>query len=180
VAYHDQQRKQLLTIAREAVLSAAQGRALPPVEVEDQELQQPRGAFVTLKHDGALRGCIGFVQPLYPLHETVARAAAAAATQDPRFLPVQLAEVPGLSLEISVLTPPQPVEHPDHIEVGRHGLVVRMGSRSGLLLPQVPSEYGWDRDEFLAHTCLKAGLPTDAWRSGAEILCFEAEVFGEE
>ncbi len=178
--YDDDQRRQLLGIAHAAVAAAARGHDYQPPQPADPDLQADRAAFVTLKRGGQLRGCIGFVQALYPLYETIARAAAAAAVEDPRFPPVRPAEVPSLSFEISVLTPPVPVSSIEDIEVGRHGLIARLGHRSGLLLPQVPVECGWGRDEFLGHTCLKAGLPANAWQNGADLFCFEAEVFGEE
>jgi len=180
MAYSDEQRLQLLEIARKAVGAAARRVPYRPEAPGDEDLRQMRGAFVTLKERGELRGCIGYVEPKYPLYETVARAAAAAAVSDPRFPPVAPYEVDALRLEISVLSPMQPVTDVNDIEVGRHGLVVRQGPCSGLLLPQVPGEWGWDREQFLAHTCLKAGLPTQAWQEGAELFCFEAEVFSEE
>jgi len=180
MAYSDQQRQELLLTARLAVGAAARGRSQEPPAPPDPALAELRGAFVTLKQAGRLRGCIGYLDPRFPLYQTVARAAAAAAIGDPRFPPVAPDELDSLSVEISVLTPLQPVDRVEDIRVGCHGLVVRQGGRSGLLLPQVPLEWGWDREQFLAHTCLKAGLPEDAWQNGAELLCFEAEVFEEE
>lgn len=152
------------------------GKDYPPLAPE------PRGAFVTLKtREGDLRGCIGTILPVGPLDETVARMAVAAAVEDPRFPAVRASELPGLLFEISALTLPQPVPDPARIEVGRHGLIVTRGSRKGLLLPQVAPEWGWDREEFLKHTCLKAGLPEEAWRDPQTRLeWFEAEVWGEE
>jgi len=115
-----------------------------------------------------------------PLLETVREAARAAAFHDPRFPPLRSSELPEIRLEISVLSRPRPVSDLGEIRVGRHGLIVRRGSRSGLLLPQVAEEYGWDRETFLSHTCVKAGLPEDSWReAGTEIEIFGAEVFGE-
>ena len=151
---------------------------LPPAE---GALGEPRGAFVTLhgRRDGELRGCIGMMQAERPLVETVARMAVAAATQDGRFPPVTAGELPGLRIEISALGPLRPIR-PDEVEVGRHGLLIGLGGRRGVLLPQVPVEQGWDRETFLAHTCWKAGLPEDAWqRADVELLGFTADVFGE-
>jgi AmmeMemoRadiSam system protein A len=138
-----------------------------------------RGSFVTLKVGGSLRGCIGYPLPLKPLAETVVEMAIAAATQDFRFAPLRFEELDRLEVEISVLTLPRPVKDPAEVEVGRHGIIISKGHNRGLLLPQVPTEYGWDRETFLDHGCLKAGLPEDAWRKGAKVEVFEAQVFSE-
>ena len=172
-------RHDLLAIAREAIAARLAGRLyLPPAPVG--ALAAPRGAFVTLRRrDGELRGCIGRMATDDPLTLTVAEMAAAAATEDGRFEPVSAAELPRLVVEISVLGEMRPIR-PEDVEVGVHGLLVRCGSRRGVLLPQVPLEHGWDREAFLGHTCRKAGLPADAWRGGAcEWLAFTASVFGE-
>ena len=137
-----------------------------------------RGAFTTLHLNGKLRGCIGYVVPTHSLYRTVAETARAAAFDDPRFSPVTADEAADLEIEISVLSPLRPIR-PEEIVVGRHGLVIRKGFRRGLLLPQVPVEWGWDRETFLAQTCKKAGLALDAWEQGAEIQAFTAEVFGD-
>lgn len=127
-----------------------------------------------------MRGCIGFVTAERPLLAAVEEAAQAAAFQDPRFPPLTRQELGEVHLEISVLSQPRPVSDVREIEVGRHGLIVRRGLRSGLLLPQVATEYGWDRETLLQHTCRKAGLPDDCWReSGTALELFSAEVFGE-
>jgi AmmeMemoRadiSam system protein A len=131
------------------------------------------------RSDGELRGCIGYVEAVRPLHEAVAEAARLAATEDHRFEPVGRSELEHLHVEISVLTPLSPTSA-DEVVVGTHGLVVRHGGRSGLLLPQVPVEQGWDREAFLDHACRKAGLPAGTWkRPDAELLSFGAEVFGD-
>jgi AmmeMemoRadiSam system protein A len=158
----------------------AGGRHAPPEP--SPALREKRGAFVTLheRSTGDLRGCIGYIEPLFPLAETVTRAALAAALHDRRFAPVTAAELPGLVIEISVLSPPQPIR-PDAIVVGRHGLIISAGGRSGLLLPQVATELGWDAETFLDQTCRKAGLPAGTWRRPeTELLGFTATVFGEE
>ena len=134
---------------------------------------------MTLHRDGDLRGCIGRIDAPDPLAEVVAECAVSAAIRDPRFPAVTHEELPLLDVEISILTPLERVNDASEIAVGRHGLVIRQGFQNGLLLPQVATEWGWDRDTFLAQTCRKAGLPPDAWRRGAEIFKFEAEVFGE-
>ena len=168
----------LLELAHRAVEAVLDGRELdltPPSE----HLGQPRGAFTTLHIGEQLRGCVGYVVANYSVWRTVAETAVAAAFYDTRFYPVTSDEAPKLTIEISVLSPPFPVR-PDQVEIGRHGLIIGMGGRRGLLLPQVPVEHGWDRETFLAQTCLKAGLPTDAWQLGAQIEAFTAEVFAEE
>lgn len=146
----------------------------PPSELLAREL----GAFVTLKRGGQLRGCIGNIVGQGPLYLTVWNMARAAAFEDPRFPPLSRAELDGLELEISILGPIERCPDPELIEVGRHGLIMRQGLRQGLLLPQVPVEWGWDRLQFLAQTCRKAGLPANAWQApSTEIYWFEAEYF---
>jgi AmmeMemoRadiSam system protein A len=138
--------------------------------------------FVTWKRGGRLRGCIGTVEPVRPLWADVETNAVHALLEDPRFEPATPDELRLLELEISVLTPFVPVSDPPRdVKVGVHGLLVERGRSRGLLLPQVPVEWGWDVPTFLAHTCLKAGLPEDAWRDGrTRVSTFTAEVFGEE
>jgi len=173
------QQRFLLRIAREAVRAAAED--LPPAQYEsdDPALRRPTGVFVTLRHpDGELRGCIGYVQSHRPLIQTVALAAASAASRDPRFLPVQPEEVDSLHIEISLLSTPVTVNGPEQVEVGIHGLIVSEGMTRGLLLPQVAVEHGWDAGQFLTETCRKANLPGDAWRKGkVRIEAFKADVF---
>jgi AmmeMemoRadiSam system protein A len=142
-------------------------------------LKEQRGAFVTLTVDGDLRGCIGYPLPQKPLDETIIEMAVAAATQDTRFEPLAANELKKLKIEISVLGLPEPVKEPAEVRVGSHGIIVSKGFHRGLLLPQVPVEYGWDREAYLDHGCLKAGLPPDAWRKGAKIEVFTAQVFSE-
>jgi AmmeMemoRadiSam system protein A len=176
-------RRELLHLARRAVTTyLAEGRVLRKGRDYSPVAEEPRGAFVTLHtRQGELRGCIGTILPAGPLDETVCRMAVAAAVEDPRFPPVTLGEAPSLRFEISALTVPEPVPDPAAIQVGRHGLIASRGGRKGLLLPQVAPEWGWDRREFLEHTCRKAGLPPDAWKDPATRLeWFEAEVWGEE
>ncbi len=141
-------------------------------------LEELRGAFVTLKKNGTLRGCIGHIQGDRPLAATIREMALAAAFRDPRFPPLQAAELDGLELEISVLTPLQLIDNPEEIQVGVHGIYLECQGQAGLLLPQVASEYGWNREEFLDHTCLKAGLAPGCWRfSGARVYIFAADIF---
>ncbi len=173
------ERTALLRFARHTIVAHLKGGP-PPPPVPLGDPRDHSGAFVTLHAGGELRGCIGYPGANDPLDEVVGRCAIAAATEDPRFPPLSADELPGLELEISVLTPIRPVDDLTEIEVGRDGLVAQDGFRRGLLLPQVATEHQWDRETFLSHTCLKAGLRPDAWRTGAKISRFQAEVFSEE
>ncbi len=176
--YSPSERELLLRLAHRSIEAAVEERELEVFPPSDH-LAQCRGAFTTLHLHGRLRGCIGYVFPTSPLYRTVAETARAAALDDPRFHPVAAEEVTALKVEISVLSPLWPIA-PEEIVIGKHGLVVSQGSRRGLLLPQVPVEWNWEAQTFLAQTCLKAGLAHDAWRYGAELQAFTAEVFGEE
>lgn len=144
-----------------------------------------RGVFVTITKSGELRGCIGFPYPVMPLGEAIEDAAVAAATGDPRFPVVRKDELGSVLVEVTILTIPfpvagDPVKRPDQIEVGRHGLIVRGRGTSGLLLPQVATEYGWDSTTFLDNTCIKAGLPERCWtQPNVEVLTFEGQIFHE-
>jgi AmmeMemoRadiSam system protein A len=179
-AYLDaSQRKDLLGIARRALGGYLGAGKIPSEEGARGRLAAPGAAFVTLTKNGRLRGCIGYTEAVAPLSKVVQECAVAAATEDPRFPPVSSNELPSLRIEISVLTPLAPIL-PEEVEVGRHGLMVSQGRMRGLLLPQVPVEFGWDRETFLDQACVKAGLPSSAWRHGATLRAFTAEVFGEE
>jgi AmmeMemoRadiSam system protein A len=176
--YSADERRMLLQLAHDAVASAIEKRELdltPPSE----HLAERRGAFTTLHEKGELRGCVGYVIPMYSLYRTIAETAVAAALNDSRFAPVRADEVSRLQVEISVLSPIQAID-PEEVEVGRHGLIITYGNRRGLLLPQVSVEHKWDRETFLQQTCVKAGLPADAWEHGAKVEGFTAEVFGDE
>ena len=163
---------------RLSILRRLTGKGNEPPEPPAGKLVDPLGAFVTLKIEGRLRGCIGNVLGDGPLFKTVARMAQAAAFEDPRFPPLSRDEFDELELEISILGPVTECPDPERIEIGRHGLILRKGVRSGLLLPQVPVEWNWDRKAFLEHTCAKAGLPGNAWKDpSAQLYWFEAEVF---
>lgn len=174
-----EQQRMLVQLARTAVTAAVtRGEGIAPPIDADPMLLQEFGAFVTLHKHGELRGCIGFPEPVYPLGEAIIRGAIAAARHDPRFMPVSAHELHELEIEISILSPLQ-AARPDDVVVGIHGLVVEHGAARGLLLPQVPVEWGWDREQFLAHTCRKAGLSALAWQQGAALYTFTAEVFSE-
>ena len=176
----DEQKSALLRVAREAMTAQVLGQPAAPLDLP-ADLPDASGVFVTIKRRGELRGCLGTLQCRSGLAEEVARCARDSASEDPRFPRVARAELPDLSVEVSVLGPLEQIDpaEPGAVVVGRHGLVVEDGRRRGLLLPQVPLEWGWTSDEFLRHTCSKAGLPYDCWSSGARVYRFEAEVFGE-
>ncbi len=160
-----------------SIRAAVTGEALREPAAETH-LREARGAFVTLHENGALRGCIGTIAAVAPLNVIVREMARAASVEDTRFPPVTTAELDALQLEISVLTPMVAIS-PEDVVVGRHGLMVSYQGRQGLLLPQVATECGWDRETFLAQTCRKAGLAPDSWKQGAKLEAFTAEVFGE-
>jgi AmmeMemoRadiSam system protein A len=176
--YSQDERALLLRLAHDAVVSALEHREIS-LDPPTPHLAEPRGAFTSLYLHGELRGCVGYVLPVGPVYRTVAETARAAAFEDTRFYPVTLNEAHDLQVELSILSVPKAIA-PDEIEVGRHGLLISMGGRRGLLLPQVPVEHHWDRITFLEQTCHKAGLPRDAWQNGANIEAFTAEVFGEK
>jgi len=170
----------LLGLAREAIRNHLEGRAKPKVEKKDKILSEKRGAFVTLTIDGQLRGCIGYPLPVKPLAEAVLDMAVAAATQDPRFDPLEAEDLDKVHIEISVLGLPRKVKGPEDVEVGKHGIIISKGGYKGLLLPQVPTEYGWDRETYLRSGCLKAGLDPNEWKKGVTIEVFTAQVFSED
>jgi AmmeMemoRadiSam system protein A len=172
------ERTLLLSLAHEAILSALERREIS-LDSPTPHLAEPRGVFTSLYLQGALRGCVGYVFPTTPLYRAVIETARAAAFEDNRFQAVKPYEAAGLHVELSILSPPQPIPA-EAVEVGRHGLVVSAHGFRGLLLPQVPVEHGWDRTTFLEQTCRKAGLPLDAWQKGATLEAFTAEVFGDE
>jgi AmmeMemoRadiSam system protein A len=169
----------LLGLARDTIEGFLKTGKRPRPKAAAKKLTEKRGAFVTLKVDDQLRGCIGYPLPYKPLVETIVEMALAAATKDYRFPPIAVEELGRMKIEISVLTLPQAIQDGQEVEVGRHGIIVSKGIAKGLLLPQVPTEYGWDRETYLRHGCLKAGLDEDEWQKGAKIEVFEAQVFSE-
>ena len=176
------EQKHLLKIAKESVQEIVLNNSLNKLSTSEfEDLNQDRGAFVTLKKGGLLRGCIGYTSAIQPLNLTVRNAAASAAVKDYRFSPVNKDELAELKYEISVLSPFRLVTDINQIMIGTHGLFIKQGDAEGLLLPQVAEEYQWDVDTFLQHTCQKAGLHSDAWKSkDTDIFKFSAFVFGEE
>jgi len=176
----EQEQKSLLRIARGTLESYIRTGKIPEAKPLTPRLSEKRGAFVTLHERGELRGCIGYVEAVKPLYQAVSEMAVAASTEDPRFPPVEVEELDKIDIEITALSPLQPLPSPDSVVVGKHGLVIRKGYRSGLLLPQVPVEQGWNREQFLTHTCLKAGLPPNSYKEkDAQLFCFTGQVFGE-
>jgi hypothetical protein len=175
---NEEEKKTLHQIAKTVIENKARGRNVPEFKVESPVLKENRGAFVTIHKRGQLRGCIGYIEGRGPLHKTIEEMAEAAAFRDPRFTPVKEKELPELELEISVLTPLKKIKDVNEIQVGKHGIYIKKGWYSGLLLPQVATEYGWDRQTFLEHTCQKAGLPSNAWKEKeTEIYIFSADIF---
>jgi AmmeMemoRadiSam system protein A len=175
--YTPDERSSLLRLAYDAILAALENRAPHPF-TPSTHLSELRGAFTTVYSNRQLRGCVGYPTAVLPLYRTVIETAQSAAFDDPRFVPVTLSEARHLQISISVLSPIKPIRT-DDVMVGRDGLIVSQGGHRGLLLPQVPVEHGWDSITFLEQTCRKAGLPSDAWKSGATIEAFTAEVFGD-
>jgi AmmeMemoRadiSam system protein A len=184
--FSPEEERELLEIARNSIAHALAGAGRRPEEkrlksqILHGRLAEPRGAFVTIRMGRDLRGCIGFIVSDRPLGEVVAEVAAKAALEDPRFPPMTMSELECATLEISALTPLKEIGGIDEIEVGRDGLLIELGRFRGLLLPQVATEQGWSREEFLDHTARKAGLPPKAWNDpAARIYRFSAEIMQE-
>ncbi|MFW6160084.1 MAG: AmmeMemoRadiSam system protein B [Acidobacteriota bacterium] len=174
------EKAELLYLAREAMSLYVREKKILNYSTSNSRFNTPRGAFVTLKKNNQLRGCIGFVESGLPLYQSIIQASVYASSRDTRFKPVTPEELESIEVEISVLSPLKKIMGPEWIHVGRHGLVIAKGERNGLLLPQVATENHWDRETFLRQACLKAGLRANAWKTGAEIYTFEALVFAEK
>jgi len=175
-------KQKLLEIARQTLQAYINTGQKPETKITDPALQEQLGCFVTLRKNGQLRGCMGEFSPTTPLWQTVIDRTVVAATQDPRFSPVEPDELKDISLEISVLSKPEPINDWQKIELGIHGVIVQKGSRGGTYLPQVGTEHDWEnREEFLAHLCAnKAGLPIDCYKDeNVDILTYTADVFSE-
>ena len=173
------ERKELLKIARETIAGYVSNGKIPVVESTAQGLNLHSGCFVTIKQNGQLRGCIGNFVSEQPLFQLVQEMAVSAATRDPRFYPMKAHDLADFTLDISVLSPLEKITSVEEIKVGTHGIYIVKGSYHGVLLPQVATEYGWNREQFLQHTCIKAGLPEDAWQGECNIYRFSAQVFSE-
>ena len=177
----DQEKQFLVKLARDTIITFLTSGKKKKESYFSENLKTPTGVFVTLHEDGDLRGCIGYVEGVKPLQDAVIDNAVSAAFSDPRFMPVSADEVEKLDIEISVLTPLEIIDDVNNIEIGKDGLLMKRGYNQGLLLPQVATEQRWDRKTFLQHTCMKAGLPTDAWQDDeTEIYKFSAIIFGEK
>ncbi|MBI5644186.1 MAG: AmmeMemoRadiSam system protein A [Deltaproteobacteria bacterium] len=174
------EKKTLLRLAREAIEAQVSGRKPPLLEAEGEAYKSDSGAFVTIHKDGMLRGCIGTFASPNPLYKTIIDMAVSAAAKDPRFMPLTPPELSEITIEISVLSPLKEISDVSEVEVGRHGLYIIKGRSRGVLLPQVATENGFNRIQFLEQTSIKAGLNQDAWKQGATIFTFEAEIFREE
>ena len=180
MALSEVEKKALLDIVRKTIEAKLTGKSIPELHLGSEALKEKKGAFVTLKKHDHLRGCIGHIEARKPLDKTVGEMALAAAFDDPRFPPLKRDELKNVVVEISVLSPLKEVKDIDEIEVGIHGLYITKGYSSGLLLPQVATEYGWDRLTFLRETCYKADLHRDAWKDkDTKVYIFSAEVIGE-
>ena len=173
-----QQHEELLDLARKTITSFVVYGQWENYSPSNPEMLQEAGAFVTLRIDGALRGCTGHMKADKPIWRVIQEMAVSAASTDPRFPPLNERELEQLTIGISILSPLIPVTRIEDIQIGVHGLLITHGGRRGVLLPQVPEERGWDRETFLTNLCYKAGLPGDAWKMGAQLFSFTAEVFG--
>jgi AmmeMemoRadiSam system protein A len=177
---NDSDKRRLLTLARTTLEACLAQSTSPIIDAPNAALAEPLGAFVSLHRGENLRGCIGQIYPDRELYKIVKHCVLSAALDDPRFSPVTPEELPGLEIEISVLSPLKRIQKIEEIEVGRHGLYIVQGNYRGLLLPQVATQYRWNRTEFLEHTCNKSGIPKSAWRDPqTDIYVFEAEVFSD-
>ena len=176
----DSEKQFLLRLARQSIECAVLGQNMPTIKITQPALREQSGAFVTLHEDHELRGCIGYVDAIKPLFETVQEAAAKAALDDPRFSPVSPEELAQVEIEISVLSPLKTIRSIDEIEIGKHGLVAELGHYRGLLLPQVATSAGWDKRMFVQQTLRKSGIPHDLWHhNDLKIFSFTAEIFSE-
>ncbi|MDD4732365.1 MAG: AmmeMemoRadiSam system protein A [Desulfovibrio sp.] len=174
----DEEKQYLRDLVRRSIASGLSGEEAQPPEPPTDKLRESLGAFVTLTRGGQLRGCIGNVQGSGEVWRTVWEMARAAAFSDPRFPPLKPEEFEDVEWEISIISPIEPCRDVNEIVVGKHGLIVQRGGHSGLLLPQVPVEWGWSREQFLRQTCVKAGLAENSWnKAGTNLYWFEAEVF---
>lgn len=171
----ENEKKELISLAKDAIQEYVTKKRVIEKEIKNPKFKTDGAVFVTIKEKGQLRGCIGHVQPYMALYKSVIENAISAASEDPRFIPVTEDELKDLDIEITLLSPLLPVNNVNNIIIGKHGLVIRKYNHSGILLPQVPVEFGWDRDTFLKQICYKAGLPGDAWKD-AELYYFTAEI----
>ncbi|MFC1851129.1 AmmeMemoRadiSam system protein A [candidate division CSSED10-310 bacterium] len=180
VDFTQNEKDDLLALARDAIDTKLKGKTVAVAEQLSEALQTAAGVFVTLHKKGKLRGCIGTFQADFPLYKQVIKMAQASAFEDIRFSSVRLSELKDIDIEISVLSPLREIESIAEIVIGKHGIYITQGFHRGVLLPQVATDHGWDRETFLQHTCMKAGLPMDAWQKGTKIEIFSATILGEK
>lgn len=173
--YTEEDKKELLSLARDAITGYVTNGKTLDTEIRNPKLQTDGAVFVTIKENNSLRGCIGHIEPVMPLYQSVVQNAIAACSRDTRFIPVKKEELKDIDVEITILSPLQKVKDVKDIQVGKHGLMIRKGMQGGLLLPQVATEFGWDREKFLEQLCVKAGLPQGAWKD-ADLYSFTAEI----
>jgi AmmeMemoRadiSam system protein A len=177
--YTAEEKKELLQLARQTIERFLKSGTKVYPETENPKFRENRGVFVSLHLRGELRGCIGYPLPSKPLIEAVVDNSVSSAVEDPRFNAVQPSELKDIDIEISILTVPSEVESVENIVVGRDGIIISKGFMRGLLLPQVPESQGWDREQYISHGCMKAGLPMDEWKRGVKIETFQGIVFSE-
>lgn len=173
--YTEEEKKELLALARNTITEYVTHGKVPEVEIKNPKFRANGAVFVTIKNSGNLRGCIGHIQAVMPLYESIRKNAVAACSGDPRFPPMKKEELKDMDIEISILSPFVPLKDVKNIQVGKHGLYIVKGIQSGILLPQVAKEFGWNRDTFLEQVCMKAGLQRDAWKD-ADLYTFTAEI----
>jgi len=178
--YSKQEKIELLKLAREVIKAKISGNKLPSEKTENEKFKNKRGVFVTLHKNKELKGCIGYPLPVKSLYTAVIENAVSASTEDPRFSPVTPNELDDISIEISILTVPQEIEDYNSIEIGRDGIIISKDFNRGLFLPQVPTEQGWNLEQYLSYCCLKAGLLHDEWKKDIKLETFQAIVFSEE
>ncbi len=178
--YTENEKKFLLNLARTTIENYLKNRTKDYPEIDNDKFRQKRGVFVTLHNHGQLRGCIGYPLPIKPLYQGIVDNAISASTEDYRFNPVTLEELKDIDIEISVLTVPEEIDDFKKVVIGKHGIIITKGFSRGLLLPQVPLEQGWNLEEYISYSCMKAGLPPDEWKRGVKIEVFEGIVFGEK
>ena len=176
---NESQQKFLLKLARDAIIHYLDTEKHIQVRPEDPVMKEKRGAFVTLKTNQSLRGCIGYPLPTDPLYTTIIDTAILAASKDLRFQSVTKEELPDTRIEISVLSLPRVIKNVSEIQIGKHGIIIIQGMNKGLLLPQVPVEWNWDLETYLQHGCMKAGLKENAWKKDAQVKIFSAQVFSD-
>ena len=177
---NNEEKKEILMVSRKTLNSYISDGVIPKFNFDNEKYKLKCGGFVTLNKDGNLRGCIGYIEPFKPLLETIIEMTINASTKDPRFSPVSSEELEKIKIDISILSPLEKIEDIDKIIVGKHGILIRKGRYSGVLLPQVATEWGWERKTFIEQTCNKAGLPIDSYKEGADIYIFSAQIFGED